>query len=289
LARQRILERRMQLGGDGQMTGLGSRFMTRLSPALLAMGLLAGAGGCAFSVPPESAAIVTEGVGAYVRGDAAGADARMSRFIAMHPSAQEAAEAHYVRGLVRSMNHDSAGARDDFARAAALTRRADLAGRTHLAAALVAEQSGDDASARAGYVKAIEHMPAREGGGDLERALYRLGCLLQRQGEWLEADRYFDRLIYLYGSGRLAAAAGRRIRGTGWTIESGAFSQRGEAADHAAALRRAFGAPRIRPVVRETLLWVVWTGRYDTYAQAAADLAAARRYGPSALAAVAVE
>ena len=112
---------------------------------------------------------------------------------------------------------------------------------------------------------------------------------MQRQGDWLEADRYFDRLIYLFSPGPLAAAAGRRIRGTAWTIETGAFERRLDALDKGSALRRAGLKPRTRPVVRETLLWVVWTGRYTTYAGAAADLAAVRARAPSAFATVAAE
>ena len=189
-------------------------------PAVLVWAALL-SGGCGGPVPPGSVAILNEGHQAYRRGNDRGAIASMNRFSQLHPKAQETGEACYIRGLARCRLGNFSGGRQDFRQAIDLTRRPEVAGRSHLALAQLTEQAGQLKVAEAHYLAAIEALPKRVPPADA--ALFRLAYLLQYEGRWTEADRRLDRLLYLFGNGRWAPEAGKRIRGRAWTIQTGAF------------------------------------------------------------------
>jgi len=253
-----------------------------LAAAALAAALSAGCGG---AVPPASAAILVSGHQAYQRGDDRATIARMTRFCRMHPKAQEAGEACYIRGLARCRMGDRRGGEQDFQRAVDLTRRGDVAGRAHLALAQLAEGAGRPQGAQEQYLAPLKALPPRMPPADA--ALFRLACLLQRGGRWTEADQRFDRLLFLFGRGRWAAAARRRIRGRSWTIQTGAFRRRANADRQRALLRSAGHAARIAAVGRTPVLLAVQVGRYGTYTAAEAALPGVRRQVGEAVIAIA--
>ncbi|NQU76671.1 MAG: SPOR domain-containing protein [Planctomycetes bacterium] len=254
------------------------------SATWLAACLLAGCGG---AVPPSSSAILRAGLDAYKQGDDAAAIDRMDRFISLHAKSQQAGEAHYVRALARSRRGDLPGAKSDFSYAVTLTRRNDLTGLANLGMALLAEQGSNDDEAKRYYLAALQALPQGAAGGD--EALFRLACLLQRHGQWLEADRYFDRLVLLYGNGDLAAAGRHRVRGRGWTIQTGAFAQRGNATKQQDRLSQVGLNTRITAVRGATLLFAVRVGRYQTHSQALQALPQVRKIEPAAMVTIARE
>jgi len=229
--------------------------------------------GCTGPVPPASAAMLRAAAAAYNRGDDAAASERLAKFLAVHPAAEEAGEAYYLRGLVgyRAGQWDEAQA--DFYRAIELTRREDLRGHAHLALAFGAERRGDDAAARADYLTALEALQIRS--APCEKALFGLGALLQRHGEWLEADRYFDRLAYLFGDSDEAAAASRRIRARAWTFQVGTFDRRDAARRRADRLRAAGLPARVAATDAGAVRFVVQVGRHQSYDEALKAAAAA--------------
>ena len=214
---------------------------------LVTMALACVSGGCNGPVPPSSAALLHAAAAAYERGDDARASQRLGTFIARHPKSEEAGEAHYLRGLVRRRAGDGDGAEADFRRAVQLTRRDDLRGLVHLALAYGAERRNDDAMARENYLAALDALDARS--APIPHVLYGLAVLLQRQGQWQEADRRFDRLIFLFPVTPEADAASRRARARAWTIQTGSFD-RHEAAQHLAdRLEQAGSAGGGEPVI----------------------------------------
>lgn len=244
--------------------------------------------GCAGPVPPGSAALIESALAAYQRGDDREAVDLADRFIALHPKSQEAGEACYIRALARSPQGIGAGAEEDLRRALALTRRDELAGRAHLGLGMLAEARGDDTGAEPSYLAAIETLPA--GAHPADEALFRLACLLQRRGQWLEADRRFDRMLHLFSAGARAEAAGRRVRGRAWTVQTGAFRRRSNAVAQKDRLIRAGLGAHLSPIRSAAgVLLAVRVGRYETRPQALDALGGVRRHAGGAMVTVAVE
>lgn len=251
------------------------------------LAVAAAVGGCGGPVSAKSADILTAGLAGYLGGDDAEAVEQTGRFIALHPDAQEAGEAHYVRGLARCRLGDTVGGEADFSRALTLTRRNDLSGRAHLAIGLLADGRGADKEAEAGYLAALAALRRRD--PLAEEALFRLGCLLQRGGQWLEADRRFDRLVFLFPASERAKDARRRVRGRAWTVQAGAFARWDNAIAQRDRLTRAGLSARIRPVRGRPALLAVQVGRYQTHRLVAEALLRARPHVDDALITIATE
>lgn len=231
--------------------------------------LLAGAAclGCAAPLPPGAARNLNQALEAYRDGDDQAVCERAGRVIAAYAAAQEAGEAHYLRGLALLRQDDPAGL-SDLRRSLELTRREDLAGKAHLALGLLADAGGDASAAGEHYTGALELLA----GGPRtraahEHALFRLACLHQRQGDFLEADRHFDRLLHLYGQGRWADDARARIRARCWTLLAGVFDSADAARRLADELGDAGQVARVASI-GPPVCFAVCVGRYETRAQA---------------------
>lgn len=237
--------------------------------------------GCGGPVPASSAALLTNGQAAYEHGDDKAAVALTDRFLQAFPGAQEAGEAYYIRGLARCRQGDPAGGEQDFRQAILLTRRPELAGRARLAIGLLAEGRGDQAGAAAAYLTALDGLSLVERPSD--QVLFRLGVLLQRQGQWEQADGRFDRLLYLFPQSPYATQASQRIRARLWTIQAGVSADRRAAIAQARELSSAGLAARVAMICPEPLLYAVQVDRYDTCAQAEANLPAVQKVRPNAI------
>jgi tetratricopeptide (TPR) repeat protein len=226
----------------------------------------AGVIGCSRPLPAPAAQDLREALAAYQQGDDSAVIDRTGRVISDFASSPETAEAHYLRALARIRQEDGAGGEQDLQRALALTRRDDLAAKSHLALGLLADSRGNEAAAKEQYTTAAELFDRVGVCCDAqEEALCRLGIALQKQGEFLEADRYFDRLLHLYGEGRRSAAARQRIRAQGWTLLAAGFAS----LDDARRLRDELeGAGRDAQVVAVhcgNVSFQVRVGKYKTY------------------------
>jgi len=236
----------------------------------------AGLSGCVPTISPEARADLVAAGDAYDQGDDASAVRAASRFLAVHPRVEEAGEAFYVRGMAQRRRGKTAEAAKDLAAAATLAKRKDLVAAIHLALGNLAYDGGDMASARLHYEATLERVPRQAPPAD--QALYRLGCVLQRQGKWAQADLYFDRLIHLFEGDELARRAESRIRATRWSIQAAAYARPGAERPLVDRLRQAGLPARTDQELRQgRMMQLVRVGVYATFRAAEGDLPKVKR------------
>jgi tetratricopeptide (TPR) repeat protein len=222
---------------------------------------------------------------AYDRGRDREVVERIDAFLRDHGRSAAADQAYYYRGRARCRLGQADTARHDLRQAIARTEDENLRGSAMIVLGDIAFDASATPEAVQWYRQALEHLAPGAKPGDY--ALFRLGCSLQRQGQWADADRQFDRLDHLFGGGRLAALAARKVRATAWTVQAGAYAERSNAAAAAAALRRDDLPAVVRPVSRGGRpLFAVQAGRFDTYDAAAETLRAVQRRRGDAFATV---
>ena len=232
--------------------------------------------GCNGAVSPEGRKLLLAANSAYQGGDDAAAVRACSRFLQMHPRAQEAGEAHYVRGLAQARQGTTAAAQDDLLAALRFAKRKDLIALVHAKLGELAYNAGDMAQAETHYRAVLPNTPP--GAPPADEAMYRLGCVLQRQGRWQEADQFFFRVIHLFEGKEMAKRAALRVQAVRWSIQAGAYTTVDAAEDLKKQLAAAGLPARIDRELREgRLLRLVRVGSYPTYAKAQADLDRAQR------------
>ena len=230
---------------------------------------------------PEGERLLQQGKDAFDRGDDAAAIARMDRFVTDNVGMVGVDQAYYYRGRAKYRGKDLPGAAADMDQAVARTEDDGLRASARIVLGDIAYDRGQMASAAESYGQALDEIPL--GKKPADHALFRLGCTLQRQGKWVQADLRFDRLIYLFPKSKVAALAGRRIRGVAWTVQVGAYRKKSRADQAAAALRADRLAAEVRPILQEGRpLFLVQAGRFQGYDQAAARLPELRRLHPDA-------
>lgn len=233
------------------------------------------AAGCNASVSPEGVRLLRDSDVAYRRGDDAEAIASATRFLELHPRLQESGEAYYIRALARKRTGRTGEAKSDLQAALGLAKRPDLLVRVHHASGELAYASGDLPAAEGHYREVVELNPAAAPPSD--QALYRLGCVLQRQGRWAEADSYFTRLTHLFDGSALARRAEDRIRAKQWSIQVGAFANTAAASRlERQLIARGLPARTDIDTRDKKLLRFVRIGSYATYKAAEAHLQRAR-------------
>lgn len=224
--------------------------------------------GCNGQASPQALRLLAEGKQALLKGELQVAVSKMNVLLAEHARSRLAAEAYLVRGRARHRLADLDGAKADFGHAVALA--ADDAVRTQSLIALgdAAMQTADLPTAESAYRRAMEKIETGQKPAD--HVLLQLGCVLQRQGRWAEADLKFDRLIYLFDGSPQAKLAGRKIRSRAWTIFAGQFDDRRAAEKAAERLRDRKLDVSTREIHRQgRLAFVVEVGSFATYRQAA--------------------
>ena len=227
--------------------------------------------GCNGVVSPEGAALLKSADAAYRRADDTAAIASATQFLQMHPRLQESAEAYYIRGLSRRRMGETAAATADLEAAADLAKRKDVLVRAHLALGELAYEGDDMAAAEKHYLAVTEN--CRDKASPEDEALYRLGSVLQRQGRWSEANKYYSKLGHLFPGSELAKRGADRIRADRWSIQAGAFAGVDAAQNLERKLRTAGLAVRRQADLRGgKRLWLVLIGSYATYKRAEADL-----------------
>ncbi len=198
------------------------------------------------------------------------------QFLRSNSHSTEASKAYYLRGRAKAMTRDSEGARADLQTAINMGGDKDTLAGSHNAMGDLAYWSGDMALAENMYRKALGNIaPHTRHGG---HANYRLGCVLQRQGRWAEADVAFNKVIFHLPGADLAAKSSRRVHRDKWTIQVGAFSKKTVADENARDLTEQSLPAVARPQsVDHSLLFIVQVGSYPTYEQASADLNKVRK------------
>ena len=237
--------------------------------------------GCDAAMSPEADRWLRAANDAYVQGDDPRAIAEATRFLQLNAGVQEAGEAYYIRGLARCRGGEMAAGRQDLAAALRATRRRDLTALAHAKLGGLAYRSGEMASAREHYRQALANAEPDESPAD--EATYRLGCILQRAGQWREADGSLDRLMYFFPGSPLAELAKDRVRARKWSIQAAALTSAAAAKGSQQKLRRAGVSSRVDLALRRSrMMRLVRIGSYQQHDDALVDLAKVQELFPDA-------
>ena len=242
---------------------------------IAAMGLLAVAG-CNNELSPQSQQQLAAARAAYQAGDDKAVLSLMDQFLQDNYRPARGEQGYYLRGLSRYRQQDIKGARADFEQTAGGSKDAQLRGQALKALGDICYDQDDFPTAAEMYRQALDNLA--ESASPADAARFRLGVCLQRLGQWSQADLQFSRLIFLFPSGDMAAAAGRHIHATAWTIEVQSFRQKGGAEVLAMELRiKSFSGVVVEPISAEGgMMFAVRLGRFAAYQQAAEQLDAVK-------------
>lgn len=241
----------------------------RISGLIVALLAAATAAGCGLS--PRAQKQLNDGSQKYQAGDNAGAITELSAFIQENPHANQIDQAHYIRGMAHSRLKHYEAAKSDLLQAVTETSNKELQGKAALAQGDLSYETNDMTLAENMYRHALESLPA---GSNLRgQAYYRLGCVLQRLGQWREADLQFHKAIDGY-PGEPARRSARMINSNAWTVQAGSYSKMVTAKDGAKRLSgKGFPNAQAAAVLVDGTTWyVVQIGRYDRYENALAIL-----------------
>ncbi len=218
-------------------------YRVRSVPVLwLLMGLCIWSG-CSGPLSPQAAELLTNCYTLYEKGDDAAAAQNLDLFLRDNSTSSRSDEGYYLRGLIKARTGDPEGARRDLNSALSKTSNKELRTNALVALGELAWEAGDLALAENTLRQALVY--AELGKKPSDQAHYRLGCVLQRQGRWKDADVQFDRVVYLFSDSKLGQLAARRTHCTAWTIQAGAYERERHAAVTVEALRaKKLGAVR---------------------------------------------
>jgi len=245
----------------------------------------AGAAGCTPGVSEQGKKLCDSALASFEKGDYPATVRDMDAFLKDNASSNIAGRAYYLRGLARyrmgTPPHRQA-ASDDFRKALAKTRDSVVRANSHTALGDVAWEAGDLGEAEKMYRQALAY--CEQNAPPADHAYYRLGCVLQRLGRWLDADLLFNRVVEFFPDSEFAARAGGRVNARRWTIQAAAYRARPSADGFAEKLRRQNLPAVCRVQLRgEEPLFLVEVGRYRTYEQAASALGNVRQHERDAI------
>lgn len=244
-------------------------------------GMLLLAAGCEMPLSPHAQGQLNAGYQSYQSGDNVATVSQMDAFLHENSRATRADEARFLRGLAQYNLKQYDRAKADLEQVVAHTKDPELRARASMALASLSYDTGDLAMAQNMYRHALDNLPPNH--EKRAEAYYRLGCVLQRQGRWSQADQEFHKLVYYFPNSEPAQRAGRLINSTAWTVQAGSFSKMQYAKAAAAKLQAQGLAARTAPVMTpKGLLYVVQVGRYSKFEQAAKIVAQVRQIQPDA-------
>ena len=252
----------------------------RLWGALAAIGsvlaIFALAAGCQGQLSVQARERLQSAYASYDAGNDAETIDLMDKFLASDTSSPRADEAHYLRGMARYRRSDLVGAKEDLEAAVAKTDNKDLRARARITLGDIAYQGDDLALAERLYRSAQAEI--EQGRQPSDRAYFQLGCVLQKQGRWKEADVQFDRVVYLFAGSDLAAEAAGRTHCTAWTIQTSAPASRASAEAEVKRLSDKGLQAHVKPDISDGRpVFLVQVGRFAAYKQAASELPAVRQ------------
>jgi len=234
--------------------------------------ICAGLLGCDNQVPPRGIQLIQEGTTSLQSGDYQGVIRRMDELLRDYGSTGVADRAYYLRGEARYRLKDYGPAKADFEGALDRTHDKSVRGNTLAALGDLAWDQDDTDRAETMYRRALADLP--EGRWPIDQVHLRLGCVLQRLGRWQDADVQFNRLAYFFQGTEVAREAGRRVNARAWTVRAGAFATRSSADSLARRLQAKELPAAVEIAPSETgPQFVVQVGRYQSYGEAAAQLA----------------
>jgi tetratricopeptide (TPR) repeat protein len=194
-----------------------------LGVVVLALGL---PGGCVKDVGIGGREQLAACYAAYERGDDGAAIEKANEFLRDNSPSVRDDEAHYLRGMAESRRGRPGEAREAFTKAAA-SRRPTVRAHALLALGDLAVAAGDLGSGETFYRRSLSE--GTMAATPAQQAYIRLGRILQRQGQWAEADIVFSRAMHYFGHTQEGKWAATRIHGRAWTIQAGAYAQEANA------------------------------------------------------------
>lgn len=242
-------------------------------PILLALTLAAGCGATNQRAQDQ----LDSGVKKYQAQDNAGTVTEMDAFLRENPHAARADEALYLRGLAKYNLHQYESAKADLLQAISITKNPEIRGKAALSQGDLSFETGDTTLAENMYRLAITSLPPRS---DLTaQAYYRLGCVLQREGQWRAADQQFHKAIFYFPDTEPARRAGKAINANAWTVQAGSYA-RMSAAQAGASRFTASGMTATTAAVRvdNATRYVIQIGRYDRFEDAQAMLSKVQNF-----------
>jgi len=253
---------------------ISAALVTGLAPVWLFLA------GCQAGLSPQAKQLLAQGTDAFGRKQYAQVVEQMNSLIRTYGQSKGIESAYCLRGRAKHRLGDVAAATSDLERAASAK---DTAVRAEALVELgdIAYEAGDMALAENRYREALKDIATDD--PLFAHCCFRLGCVLQRQGRWDDADRQFNKVIYHAEGSQLAVQASRRVHKTHWTIQAGAFEHKQRAQAEADRLGGESLEVRIWPEkAGKKLLFILQVGLFPTYEQAAAELPKVRKYKPDA-------
>jgi len=237
--------------------------------------------GCNGPVSPRAKELLVSAYRSYEAGNDEVTISKASEFLAAKSSGLRADEGYYLRGMARYRSENREGAAADLNAAVAKTANGELRAKARVALGDIAYDSGRMALAENMYRRSLADVPQDQKPAD--HAGYRLGCVLQRQGRWADADLQFDRVLYLFRETDLARQAARRTHCVAWTIQAGVYRSKPVAEHEAGELHTRDLPAKVEVVVLDgSPAFVVQLGRFAAYEQTQAALVTARKLRPKA-------
>jgi tetratricopeptide (TPR) repeat protein len=236
--------------------------------------LLCGSAGCT-ELASEGKHMLLSAKQQYDRGRYADANRQATAFLASYQERPESAEALYVRALARIQQQQIDLARADLHQALTRSKRDDLTANSHTQLALIAYHKGHWAAAANHFGLALERYDT---GPALDEIVYRYGVALQRVGRWNEAGRQFAKIVRDYRGSPFQIDAQRKLAWSSqyFSIQTGAFSDRGFAKREERTLREQGLDARTIPDRSGGSLWKVHVGKFATYDGAQSTLSSLR-------------
>ncbi len=232
--------------------------------------------GCNGEATPEGKILLQNAAAAYGNGQYEATVRNVDAFMIENAKSSRADEAFYLRGLARYRLKQYDAAVSDLEQAIDRTKIARIKSNSLNALGDIAYDRNNMVLAGHLYEQALEN--TERGKKPADHSCYRLGCTLQRQGRWAEADPYFQKVIYFFDGSELAKLASRRVNCVAWSIQAGAFEKKANAEKAAAEFAGSGIQATALPVVESgKLVYIVQVGRYATYEQAVATLDKVRK------------
>jgi len=237
--------------------------------------------GCS-ELPPDMRQTIADADRAYRGNDIATATKKADEVIAKYASAPETAEAYYVRALCRIEQGRSRYAMADLQTCIQLSKRPDLTAKAYASLGGIQHDLGQLQIAASSFQKSLQNLPNTP---PADQVRLRYGICLQRLGLWDEARTQFSTLLTRFPSSPYVEDARHRLAWNNpfFSIQCGAFVQQNQAESLTQKLRSALSEAWVEPARRfGRQMYLVYAGKYGTFAEADAGLQYARRVTPEA-------
>lgn len=241
--------------------------------------------GCNGPLPPHAKKNLQKAEDHYLAKRYVSAVDETSKVIRDFPKCDGIEQAYYLRGKSWLELNDSFAAKNNFLFAVDVANNPVVKVNSLLALGDIAWQDGDLGSASNMYFQAGEL--CSRGKSPSDHSNFMLGRVLQRQGNWTQADKCFYYVTEYFPDSELARRCARRVAARSWAVQAEIFKDKKHADSLAEKLGRAgMKADRKMFLEGDSPVFVVFVGRYATYSQAVGELEKVRKICPRASVAV---